>query len=576
MNDIKAQSTLEILFQEKLAIKVDPIIEKKVKKIKKKDIEIECIEERELKYYDYDIIDNIKIYNGVISKDKESIINNIEFYKMISPCNIFTELTPSTLTSRGNLTNINFTEETFITALNIPPIKYTPIIKIGCNFGEIITFPNPFINHDIRYILKSIQLLNNKNIKIGCGCNKDLLNTEEVLNLINIIEKNENTFKTKFELIIEEKLISENNYKKKTIAKILKNFDQIQKYKMLAKDDIEELFIVMEKNIQNSKRLEKCNTYIDSIIKIMNIFDDYEKKCICSKKYTEEHNISLNKDDLKKKVKSSSRGRKPKDKKKNKRKIQGTGLYFSSQISFEIYNYTNKKITKIKLFRNGNFQVPGVKTPDMKDLIVPINLLKDYLNYVLSNKNPVLDKALDKTLDKTSDVIQIPYMLSVMRNYTARVNNTNSTIILNKLEDVLYYEKNMPLNTVPFQTYLSLIKKLNMSKESNYEIFKYFGMGFYTISEISFNSEKYAGLLVKFNRPIPDKKNKKLTIKILSSGKINFDGGNSELEVFEIYYWIQYIFHKYYDEIIYDPSRRLEEIISSDTESGYLSVYDSC
>ena len=51
-------------------------------------------------------------------------------------------------------------------------------------------------------------------------------------------------------------------------------------------------------------------------------------------------------------------------------------------------------------------------------------------------------------------------------------------------------------------------------------------MGFYQISEISLNGERYPGLLVKFLRPIPGKEGKKLTIKILSSGKINLDGAN--------------------------------------------------
>jgi TATA-box binding protein (TBP) (component of TFIID and TFIIIB) len=99
-------------------------------------------------------------------------------------------------------------------------------------------------------------------------------------------------------------------------------------------------------------------------------------------------------------------------------------------------------------------------------------------------------------------------------------------------------------------------------------------MSFYHISEISLNGERYPGLLVKFLRPIPGKEGKKITIKILSSGKINLDGCTSEIEVVEIYHWVQYIFIKYWSEVVYDSSVVIKEVVSSDSESGYESIYD--
>ena len=43
------------------------------KKIKKKDIEKVGIEDLELKYYEFNVIDNIKIYNGLISEKKKKM-----------------------------------------------------------------------------------------------------------------------------------------------------------------------------------------------------------------------------------------------------------------------------------------------------------------------------------------------------------------------------------------------------------------------------------------------------------------------------------------------------------------------
>ena len=139
---------LQKLYNEKKANKPAQILPVKIpKKIKKKDIEILSIDERELKYYEYDVIGTdpgTKIYNGILIADKSKILNNIEFYKKISPHDKFTELCPSTLTSRGELSNMDFNEEIFIKTLAIPLIEYAAILKIGCNFGEIYNYPNPF------------------------------------------------------------------------------------------------------------------------------------------------------------------------------------------------------------------------------------------------------------------------------------------------------------------------------------------------------------------------------------------------------------------------------------------------
>ena len=553
-------------------------IPKPPKKIKKKDIEILDIEIRELQYYDYDIIkipdSEIKIYNGVITTAKQSIIDNIEFYKSITDqTQIFTKLEPSTLTARGSLTNMLFTEEDYIKELVIPGIKYSKILSIGCNYGHLVSFPNPYINQSVNSMVISIIALDGNNIKIGCGC-QELFDISKVLPLVKTADKNTKKFDKILKNTILEKLPSNKKIEKKAITKILKNFNSIPNYKIFDEDQKKEMHNIMEMYITDKEELSFCSGYFDSITNVISYFKAYEQTCTCMPKYIEENKLEIDRDFLVKEKKSSTRGRKTKDKKKKKRKIQGTGLHFNSQITFDIYNSFNNKITKIKIFRNGNFQIPGVKSPKMTDLIDSIVLLKDYFNN-LNNLNNLNNIELGFNQDEKEKKIEIPYIISVMRNYTYRICNENAVVRLSALEDILYYEKRMPVKINNSKKYLRYVNDLNISDVAKFKIFKYCNVGFYQISEISLNEERYPPILIKFIRPIPNNDQKKLTVKILSSGKINIDGSTSELEVYEIYQWIQYIFNKYWNEIVYDCKEAVDEIISDDSESGYESIYDS-
>jgi hypothetical protein len=254
-------------------------------------------------------------------------------------------------------------------------------------------------------------------------------------------------------------------------------------------------------------------------------------------------------------VRVSNRGRKPKNKPKSKRKIQGSGAYFSSQITFEIYNKNNNKIYKIKLFRNGGFQVPGVNRPDMIDLIHPIIVLRDYLRLEFSDPD-----------------INIEFFISVMRNYICRIKNTNLLIRLNDLETILKRLKDSEIDTSNPVIYLvdEIIKKKNLICSD--EIKKYIGHNTIGIAEIQNNCERYFGLIIKFYRPVPWRMDKRTTIKVLRSGKINIDGGNSIEESYELYHWLENIFHEY-SAILYDPNADCESD-EYDIGSGE-SIYDS-
>lgn len=249
-----------------------------------------------------------------------------------------------------------------------------------------------------------------------------------------------------------------------------------------------------------------------------------------------------------KKQKTSNRGRKPK-KKISTRKIQGTGKYFSSQIQVSIYNLLSVKPLKIKIFRTGIFQVPGIRDSRMRDLIKPLHELKDWLRVSFKD-----------------ETIEILYLISVMRNYKCRLTDPCKKILLKELCEALNREKNNPIYEASVKNTLSLYLEDCTSIISDYA-----GCNFMDIAEIHYNSERYFGLMVKFRKPVPWNMEKKTTIKILSSGKINFDGCNSELEAMELYYWLRQFIEINYDTVIYDPDEYVSEESSSDPNK---SVYD--
>lgn len=230
----------------------------------------------------------------------------------------------------------------------------------------------------------------------------------------------------------------------------------------------------------------------------------------------------------------SGRGRKPKPKPKTQRKPQGSGKYFSSQITFLIKHPESSIIYKIKLFRNGVFQVPGIKDPSMSDLVKPICILRDYLAY------------------NFDEDVQVLNFRAVMRNYKSKLIDSTVHIDLEELEKCINRHKS-------FQRFLPMLKKILKPIDPKFmdKTLKYIGKtNPLNIAEITYNTDRCFSLILKFYRPTSSDMTKKTTVKLLKrGGKINFDGGNSELEILELYYWIQYIYTIHQKDIIVDVSK---------------------
>lgn len=143
------------------------------------------------------------------------------------------------------------------------------------------------------------------------------------------------------------------------------------------------------------------------------------------------------------KVRKSNRGRKKKEKPIKTRKTQGDASSFNSQITFTILGLVirDKPITpdkhsikaeklienekdiekfikeyKIKIFRNGQFTIPGILIEDLSDVKKPLLTLCDYFNRMN-------DVAAD---DKKVEIINL---YSVMRNYKFRILSGRVDII---------------------------------------------------------------------------------------------------------------------------------------------------
>jgi hypothetical protein len=219
-----------------------------------------------------------------------------------------------------------------------------------------------------------------------------------------------------------------------------------------------------------------------------------------------------------KKPKMSKRGRKPKPKEPKKR-IQGTGLYFNSQITFEIMStIKTEKRYKFKVYRPGGFQVPGVLKPDMSDINEPLATLCRYFSSIFG-----------KPVEATDFVVQ-------MRNCKTVLSDTDLTIDTLALGAIIDRERKtsheMKISKVEYQT--------------------------------AQNSSK---VVVKFSRPTDKDPDKQTTLKILKQ-KINFEGAVDFEGVNEIYWWLNDLLLDNYNSVINDPNTIQQNSDSSDTDSS--------
>ena len=232
--------------------------------------------------------------------------------------------------------------------------------------------------------------------------------------------------------------------------------------------------------------------------------------------------------------------------------IEGKAFRCQFTVNLQI-NPSNNKQYKIKVFRNGKIHIPGILKDDMGDILKPLEILCRFLetNLGVAEISPESVKA-------------------TMRNYGCDPSDDNLGIIIGNFKKCMVNEHKLPI--IPIKL-LSECQEILVEHIGDYGFFifmKYVGWSGIPIQSPKRNEQKTSGILIKLNRyPEPDHKD--LTIRVLTSGKITFNGGNSHIEVESAYYWLNFIFAKYYEDTIFDPKRNfpvipenLEDIIFDD------------
>lgn len=209
------------------------------------------------------------------------------------------------------------------------------------------------------------------------------------------------------------------------------------------------------------------------------------------------------------KKKKSNRGRKPANKPRPHRKLNGNGKFFNSQISFYIKcDVVVSKIYEVKVFRTGGVELLGILDPEYKDAQAVIRVIKD-----------TLSKCFEES-------IGIGEVVPVMRNYKFRICDINLRVNLYAMRDILISTKDVCDTSV---------------------------------LEVRYNPERYPALITTL------KYDKNTTIKIFKSGKVNMVIRSPQDQGKDFFYeWLNTFMITYASKILYYP--RAVESSSSDED----------
>lgn len=207
-------------------------------------------------------------------------------------------------------------------------------------------------------------------------------------------------------------------------------------------------------------------------------------------------------------IKTTNRGRKKAPKKKKNRKRQGNGKYFNSCITcIAKSSVIPDKLYKFKVFRTGTIQLPGANQDTLDDVIEKISDIVNLFNQYLHNG------------EKVSEFISLH---ASMKNYKFMAHlKDNELINLERLKQIFTSEKR---EDVP----------------------KLFDIK-YTLEDTK--------LSVRFQTPIPKKKDKRIRVNIFMKGKINILGGADINQTIDVCKYIIQLFNENYTEsAIYNPN----------------------
>jgi hypothetical protein len=350
----------------------------------------------------------------------------------------------------------------------------------------------------------------------------------------------------------------------------------------------------------------------------------------------------------------SNRGRKPKIKVKKTRKVQGDGSTMNSCIQFTIFgmNPNTDAIKKylIKVFRNGRFQIPGVLSETMDDVIGPLEIMRSYLamqfidpvnllnisSTMRNYKFKLLDGKIDIralyqycidhftilkniSLDDLTRLMLLPifntglYHPHDFESWNEVIESNNMDYVsslsefkldVNEIISNLIYSNTLNKGTLvdinklanwlnlydPCRIYQTFVERMialcnsyvQLTPKTTLKLLECMMAKTLValrtlistnndnqVAGFKLDTEKYAGLLIYVKTPLPNDPDKRTTVKIFPSGKINIDGANNRSDALDIYWWLNHILVNnkqfiYANDYIHDGSD--DEFSESDEE----------
>jgi hypothetical protein len=250
------------------------------------------------------------------------------------------------------------------------------------------------------------------------------------------------------------------------------------------------------------------------------------------------------------------------------------------------------------VFRNGRFTLPGILTEDLSDAIEPIKSLCEFLSREFwgeENKvqleyiKPTMRNYKFQLINRRIDLLKLQKFCSDhfhtllnihfrhVRQYLVEEISDTKIIDYTKLKKYLInapapknlyvnYEKlKKSLNTFDIMAHYNKLGDLadlvydHFSVDLDDELIQFIWSSYIgsflhaletklkkdkdnMLSHIKYDPEKYPGFIIKIKTPIPEKKDKRTTIKLFKSGKIDIDGANNRQEAEFIYLWLNALF----------------------------------
>lgn len=236
-----------------------------------------------------------------------------------------------------------------------------------------------------------------------------------------------------------------------------------------------------------------------------------------------------------------------KTKRGRKKKVKTTdrckGGHFGSQMQSVIAStFKPGKVYKVKCFKTGTGQVPGVLDPYYDDVMPAIEELRQFICSTVGGEFP------------------INYIRPLMRNYVSFINEIDYIIDLRKFTTFI---TDYCQNGVEYKEFEEIIGK-HFAPDITNQIMARIPINRMHISRIQYDPEKYSGVKLSMFRPVHGastlkEKEKILTIKVLQSGKINFDGNRYIWEIEAVFEWLSYLFGRYGQEFLMRRSEILTQ-----------------